>query len=148
MSISVIIIRVRWHRNIGILRTPNAADSPRRLYPVHSPRKHQDLYDTPFSAGAPYWCDYEGVSKSFRTDCLGRELQRVELSATRCSCIAILWVSLVSFAAISLCVTSQRVFIVVNIYISLSTQSGNFWIHPCTPSIVAGTLRITVVALR
>jgi hypothetical protein len=33
----------------------------------------------------------------------------------------------VSFAAITLCVASQRVFIVV---ISLSTQAGNFWIHP------------------
>jgi hypothetical protein len=32
---------------------------------------------------------------------------------TRCSCIAILWVSLVSFAATALCVASQRVFIVV-----------------------------------
>jgi hypothetical protein len=32
----------------------------------------------------------------------------VQLSATRCSCIAILWVSLVSFAAITLCVASQR----------------------------------------
>jgi hypothetical protein len=30
----------------------------------------------------------------------------------------------VSFASITLCVASQRVFI------SLSTQSGNFWIHP------------------
>jgi hypothetical protein len=33
----------------------------------------------------------------------------VQLSATRCSCIAIF----VSFAAITLCVASQRVFIVV-----------------------------------
>jgi hypothetical protein len=32
----------------------------------------------------------------------------------------------VRFAAITLCVASQRVFIVV---VSLSTQSGNFWIH-------------------
>jgi hypothetical protein len=32
---------------------------------------------------------YEGVSKSFRTGRLERELQMVELSATRCSCIAI-----------------------------------------------------------
>jgi hypothetical protein len=32
------------HRNVGILRTPKAADSPRRLYQVHSPRKHQGLY--------------------------------------------------------------------------------------------------------
>jgi hypothetical protein len=31
------------HRNVGILRTPNAADRPRRIYLVHSPRKHQDL---------------------------------------------------------------------------------------------------------
>jgi hypothetical protein len=56
---------------------------------------------------------YEDVSKSFRTDRLEWELQMVQLSATRCSCIAILWVSLVSFAAVTLCVASQRVFIVV-----------------------------------
>jgi hypothetical protein len=31
------------HRNVGTIRTPNAADSPRRLRQVHSPRKHQDL---------------------------------------------------------------------------------------------------------
>jgi hypothetical protein len=53
------------------------------------------------------------VSKSFRTGLLERELQMVQPSATRCSCIAILWVSLVSFVAITLCVVSQRVFIVV-----------------------------------
>jgi hypothetical protein len=56
------------------------------------------------------------VSKSVRTGRLERELQMVQLSATRCSCIAILWVSLVSFAAITLCVASQRVFIVVSVY--------------------------------
>jgi hypothetical protein len=33
---------------------------------------------------------YEGVSKSFRTGHLEREVQMVQLSATRCSCIAIL----------------------------------------------------------
>jgi type IV secretory pathway TrbL component len=33
---------------------------------------------------------YEGVSKSFRTGRLERELQMVQLSATRCRCIAIL----------------------------------------------------------
>jgi hypothetical protein len=53
---------------------------------------------------------YEGVSKSFRTGRQERELQMVQLSATRCSCIAILWVSLVIFAANTLCVASQRVF--------------------------------------
>jgi hypothetical protein len=35
----------------------------------------------------------------------------------------------VSFAAISLCVASQRVFIAVSVYLFM-TQSGNFWIHP------------------
>jgi hypothetical protein len=55
---------------------------------------------------------YESVTKSFRTGRLEQELQMVQLSATRCSCIAILWVSLVSFAAIPLYVASQRMFIV------------------------------------
>jgi len=77
---------------------------------------------------------YEGVSKSFRTGRLELELQVVQLSATRCSCIAILWVSLLRFATITLCVASQPVFIVVSIY-SLSTQSGNVWIHPRISSV-------------
>jgi hypothetical protein len=55
---------------------------------------------------------YEGVTKNFRTGRLERELQMIHLSATRYSCIAILWVRLESFAAITLCVASQRVFIV------------------------------------
>jgi hypothetical protein len=33
---------------------------------------------------------YAGVSKSFRTGRLERELQMIKLSATRCSCIVIL----------------------------------------------------------
>jgi hypothetical protein len=49
----------------------------------------------------------------------------VHLSATRCSCIA----SLASFAAIALCVASEREFTVVSVYFVM-TQSGNFWIHP------------------
>jgi hypothetical protein len=61
---------------------------------------------------------YKGVYKSFRTGHMERELQMIELSATRCSCIAILWVSLVSFVAITLCVASQRVFIVVDFVIN------------------------------
>jgi hypothetical protein len=72
---------------------------------------------------------YEGVSKSFRTGRLELELQMVQLSATRCSCIAILWVSLVSFAAINLCVASQQVFVIIIVYF-ITTQSGNFWMHP------------------
>jgi hypothetical protein len=46
----------------------------------------------------------------------------VQLSATRCSCIAILYVSLVSFASITLCVASQRVFIVVVYFVSDSVR--------------------------
>jgi hypothetical protein len=42
---------------------------------------------------------YEGLSKIFRTGSLEQDLQTVQLSATRCNCIAILWVSLVSFVA-------------------------------------------------
>jgi hypothetical protein len=52
--------------------------------------------------------------------------------------IAILWVSLVCFAAITLCVASQRGFIIIIIIviiiiiiiiiiISSSTESGKFW---------------------
>jgi hypothetical protein len=59
---------------------------------------------------------YESVPKSFRTGRLERKLQMVQLSATRCSCVAILWVSLVNFDAITLCVASQRVFIVVTVH--------------------------------
>jgi hypothetical protein len=36
----------------------------------------------------------------------------------------------VSFAAITLCVASQRVLIVVIVIYFVITQSGNFWIHP------------------
>jgi hypothetical protein len=76
---------------------------------------------------------YECVSKSFRTGCVERELQMVQISATRYSCIAILRVSLMSFAAITLCLSSQRGFLLLLplfLFILLSTQSGNFWIHP------------------
>jgi hypothetical protein len=59
---------------------------------------------------------YKSVMKSFRTGRLERELQIVQLSATRCGCIIILCVSLVSFAAITLCVASQRVCIVAVVY--------------------------------
>jgi hypothetical protein len=71
---------------------------------------------------------YETVSQSFRTGHLERELRMVQLSAIRCSCIAILWVILVSFAAIALRVASQRVFTLFDYFVM--TQSGNFWIHP------------------
>jgi hypothetical protein len=46
----------------------------------------------------------------------------VRLSATRCNFIAILGVSLVNFTAITLCVASQRVFIVVVYFVIESVQ--------------------------
>jgi len=60
---------------------------------------------------------YDGVSKSFRTGLLERELLMLQLFATRCSFIAILWISLVSFAVINLYVASQRMFITIIIII-------------------------------
>jgi hypothetical protein len=67
---------------------------------------------------------YEGVSKSSQTGHLEQELQMVQLSATWCSCTAILSVSLVSFAAITLCVASQQVsvFVIVVDFIFDSVQ--------------------------
>jgi hypothetical protein len=43
----------------------------------------------------------------------------VQLSANRCSCIAILSFSLVSLSAITLCVASQRLFVVVVLVVFL-----------------------------
>jgi len=59
---------------------------------------------------------YKGVSKRFRTGHLERELQVVQVSATRCSSIAILWVILVSFAAITICVASESAIPKVSVY--------------------------------
>jgi hypothetical protein len=53
---------------------------------------------------------YEDVSKSFRPGRLERELQMVKRSANRYSCIAILWVSLVSFSTTNLCVASSECY--------------------------------------
>jgi hypothetical protein len=77
----------------------------------------------------------------------------VQLSATRCCCIAILWVSLVSFAAITLCVASQRVFVVVVVVVVyfvidsirklLDTPSYMIWcvVRYCTICLYAATQR-------
>jgi hypothetical protein len=64
---------------------------------------------------------YEGVSKSFRTGRLERELQMVKLSATKCSYIVILLVSLVGFAAITLCVASPRVIPKVSVHFAMDS---------------------------
>jgi hypothetical protein len=60
---------------------------------------------------------YEGVSRIFRTGRPERELQMVQFSATRRSCVAISWVILVSFGAITLFVASQRLFVVVAYFV-------------------------------
>jgi hypothetical protein len=62
-----------------------------------------------------------GVSKSLRTGRPERELQMVQLSATRYSYIAILWVSLVSSNAVTLCVASQRVLIVLSVHLVIDS---------------------------
>jgi hypothetical protein len=56
---------------------------------------------------------YEFVSKSFRTGRLEWELQMVQLSATGCSCILILSVSLVSFSTITFLLLFNECFVVV-----------------------------------
>jgi hypothetical protein len=60
---------------------------PAELHLRIAPGKKLKSFDTAI------WGIYEHVSKSFRTGRLKRELQMVQLSATRCGCIAILWVS-------------------------------------------------------
>jgi hypothetical protein len=47
----------------------------------------------------------------------------VQLCATRCSCISILSVSLVSFAAITLCIASQQEFIAVVVVVCFVISS-------------------------
>jgi hypothetical protein len=77
---------------------------------------------------------YEGVSRIFRTGRLERELQMVQLSATSCSSIAILWVSLVSFAAITICVASQGMFVVIVVYFVIDSVQKlldtTSYVHP------------------
>jgi hypothetical protein len=62
----------------------------------------------------------------------------VQVSATRCSYITILWVSLMSITTITLCVASQQVFIL------LLTQFVKFWIHPHTCSAKCDVLSWSV----
>jgi hypothetical protein len=67
-------------------------------------------------ASTTHWKNTRVYPKVSGLSCLERELQMVQISGTKCNRIAILWVSLVSFAAIIFCVASQRVFIVVRVY--------------------------------
>jgi hypothetical protein len=76
-------------------------------------------------------CEDEDVSKSFRSSRVERELQMVQFPATRCSCIAILWVILTSFAVISLCVASQWVFIIIVVVIDFVIDSVRIYSRIC-----------------
>jgi hypothetical protein len=62
------------------------------------------------------WREIRGCKQKFPDWRLERELRMVQLSATRCSCIGILWVSLASFVAITLWRGQQRVLPKVNVY--------------------------------
>jgi hypothetical protein len=90
---------------------------------------HEHLLSYPYLPTHPpfmmifssYLTLYEVVSESSWTGRLERELQIVQLSATRCSCIAILWVSLVSYAAITLRVASEQGF-VIDVFVIVSVR--------------------------
>jgi hypothetical protein len=92
----------RWWREkfsaLALTRTPD--------HPARSPA----LYHWAIPAPPKRICHtYEDVTKSFRTGRLERELQIVQLSATRRNCITILWVSLVTFIVITLCCFSTSI---------------------------------------
>jgi hypothetical protein len=101
-------------------------------------REKREEFDNPPSDSPMTRLRYESVSKSFRTGFPEWELQMVLFSAI------ILWVSLVSFAAITLVLLLSECLLM---FISLSTQSGNFWIPPRTslsfPITTAPTLLVT-----
>jgi hypothetical protein len=60
-----------------------------------------------------------------------------------CSCIAILWVSLVSFAAKILCVASQRMFIIIVVYFIIDSVQKLL----DTPSCVCVCARVIIKPL-
>jgi hypothetical protein len=69
-----------------------------------------------FWASTPFFKHLRRCIQKF-PDCLpGARTDNGKLSATRCSCIDILWVSRVSFAVVTLCVASQRVIPKVSPY--------------------------------
>jgi hypothetical protein len=72
---------------------------------------------------------YDGIFKSFRTGCLERELQVVQISATRCSCIAILWVSLVSVASQGAFIALVIYFVFYSVRKLLDTASMHIYAH-------------------
>jgi hypothetical protein len=91
-----------------------------------------------------YYTTYEGVSKSSRTANLERVLQKVQLSATRCRSIAILWVIIENFAAITLWRGRQRVRPNVSVYFFidsvrklLDTPTNMVWLRSSRNDCIA-----------
>jgi hypothetical protein len=71
----------------------------------------------------------------------------VQLSATNCRRVAILWVSLVNFSTITLCIASQRVFIVVSVYFVIDSVR-KLVVTPSYNSVRLEKLRKTTANLR
>jgi hypothetical protein len=77
--------------------------------------------------------DIRECNQKFPDCSLQQELQMVQFSATRCSCIVIFWASLVSLAAVTLCVASQRVIQKVSVYFVIDSVRKLF----DTPSYIS-----------
>jgi hypothetical protein len=78
------------------------------------------------------WCNtiYVGVSKSFRTGRLERKLQMVQLSAIMRSCDILCQSSEFHHHNTLCCFSTSVLLLLLLLLISLSNQSGKFWIHP------------------
>jgi hypothetical protein len=111
--------RVRSPAGAGNFSLHHRVQNGSGTYPASYQMNTRGSFPGGKAAGAWSWpltsiC--EGVSESLRTGRLEWELQMAEFCSTRCSCISILWVSLVSFVAVTLCVASQLVVIVVSLH--------------------------------
>jgi hypothetical protein len=99
----------------GLINTRNTT---LHIHNIHYQTADQQTDNAPYideNDKSLYFDKYEDVSKSFRTGRQERELP-MDTADIWCSFIAILWVSPVSFAAITLCVASQRVTPKVSVY--------------------------------
>jgi hypothetical protein len=68
-----------------------------------------------------------------------------QLSATTCSCIAILWVSLVIFVAITVYIVSQLVFIAVSVYFIIDSVRKLLDTPSCLNSILCSVSNVYTI---
>jgi hypothetical protein len=73
------------HRNVGILRTPNAADSPRRLCQVHSPREHQDQICDTSLLNISAVCGFKHTAVFIDSSVMKSDIQ-IRMNFTRSAC--------------------------------------------------------------